>query len=315
MKRMITCTMVTVMISVQMWAQGIATEEMQNIKWHKFEWYTQENVYFENTPNKVMLGNFHVSGIPDAQGMAINLNSPLTFIFEGTYDYMVYRNPSLANQTEVVQRVSNLRERVVRNMEISINRHIIGEENLLVQANPEESQNSKIKGLLGFGIFHRNKKILIIDNVEARFASLDELPAGIAERTIFVPMKVELGYLVIPVTIDGKEVEMFFDGTARPALVVFNSRTQRQVASSKPADEKLMHNTGRNSVLLNGFEAEKDILFGNLPLSRFNVYVSEERAPSGIRGTISRAFFDDYIMIFDYQNERFGVVSNELLAK
>jgi hypothetical protein len=315
MKRIFTCIMVIAMIPMQMWAQGIATEEMGNIKWHKFEWYKQEKVFFENTTNKVMLANFHVSGIPDAQGMAINLNSPFTYIFDGTYDYMVYRNPSLANQTEVVQRVSNLRERVVKNMEISINRHIIGEDNLFVQPTPEESKDSKVKGLLGFGIFHRNKKILIVDNVEARFASLDELPAAIAEKTIFVPMKVELGYLVIPVMIDGKEVEMFFDGTSRPALVVFNNRTLRQIASSVPASEKLMHNSGRNSVLLDGFEPEKDIMFGNLTLSRFNVFVSDEKAPSGIRGSISRAFFDDYIMIFDYQNERFGIVSNELLAK
>jgi hypothetical protein len=141
------------------------------------------------------------------------------------------------------------------------------------------------------------------------------LPAAIAEKTIFVPMKVELGFLVIPVMIEGKEVEMFFDGTSRPALVVFNNRTLRQIASSIPTEEKLIHNTGRNSFLLQGFEPEKNVLFGNLPLSRFNVFVSDEKAPSGIRGTISRAFFDEYILIFDYPNERFGVVSNELLAK
>jgi hypothetical protein len=158
MKRMITSIMMIVMIQMQMWAQGLATEEMQNINWLKFEWYAQENIYFRNVPNKVMLANFHVSGIPDAQVLAINLNSPFTQIFEGTYDYMIYRNPSLASRTEVVQRVSNLRERIMRNMEISINRQIIGEDNLLIQEPSDEFQGSKIKGLLVLESFTATKK-------------------------------------------------------------------------------------------------------------------------------------------------------------
>lgn len=283
--------------------------EVQTIHWHAFEWQQQENSYFEQTPSKIITAKFHITGIPDAQTMALDLNSPFSSLFDFSYENMVYRNPSLAEQTETIQRVSNFNERLLKDMELSINRTILGEDNLFIQPTLEESRNENIKGMVGFGIFHRNKKILIVDNTLRRFASIDELPADMEASAHFVPLKVVMGYIVIPVTVSGKEVEMFFDGTSRPAMVVFNKRLLRQLSSDVPAAEMLRHQNGRENIkTLEGFEAEGSILFGQLPLANLDVYHSDDKAPSGIRGTLSRAFFDDYVIIFDYKNGRFGIL-------
>lgn len=283
-----------------------------DIKWHKFEWYPQSNNYFHDTPNHVMIANFHIGGIPEVQSFILTLSTPFSLLYDYGYENMVYRNPAFATRIESVQRVSTTKDKVLKDLELSVNRQLLGEDNMRILPTQEATRDSRIKGELGFGVFHRNKKILLIDNPGEQFASVDELPESIEQHALFVPMKVEAGYLVIPVTVGGREAEMFFDGSSRPALVIFHNRTFRQIISSVPAPEKLMHLTMRNDfVELEGFEPQATMLFNGLPLADYNVYNSEEKGPSGIRGKISQPFFKDYIMIFDYKNERFGIVNPE----
>ncbi len=285
-------------------------EAQELINWHSFEWHTQTNTYFHDTPSHVMVANFHIGGIPEVQTFILSLSTPFSLLYDYGYESMVYRNPAFATRIESVQRVSTSRDQVLRDLELSINRQLLGEDNMRILPTREDTRDSKVKGELGFGVFHRNKKVLLIDNPGERFASVDQLPASIEQHVLFVPMKVEAGYLVIPVTIGGREVELFFDGSSRPALVFFHNRTFRQIASSRPASEKLMHITMGNEFLeLEGFEPDATLLFKGLPLASYNVYNSGERAPSGIRGKISQPFFKDYIMVFDYHNERFGIVN------
>ncbi|TVQ08378.1 MAG: hypothetical protein EA361_16765 [Bacteroidetes bacterium] len=314
MKNLLTCLTIGVCLSGNMnSAASNATGEAQNkVNWHKFEWHTQTNNYFHDTPNQVMVANFHVGGIPEVQTFILTLSNPFSLLYDYGYDNMVYRNPAFATRTESVQRISTMREQVLRDLEISINRQLLGEDNMRIITTEESARENRIKGELGFGLFHRNRKILLIDNQGERFASVEELPASIEQHVLFVPMKVEAGLLVIPVTIAGRETEMFFDGSSRPALVVFQNRTFRQIVSTREAPEKLMHVTMQNEfVELKGFAPEITMLFKGMPLADYNVYHSGERAPSGIRGKISQAFFRDYIMIFDYKNERFGIVKPE----
>ena len=285
-----------------------------NINWHTFEWYYGQNSFFETIPNRVMVGNFTISGLPETQPFMISLSSLFSFVYEDAWENMVYRNQDFARRTETVTHLGNIRERILRDIDFSINRQPVGEENLRII--PSENGNGQFRGVLGFGMFHRQQQILIIDNKESRFANVEVLPEAMEQATDFVPMKVEAGYLVIPVTIGNRTVEVFFDGTTRPAMVLFHNRTYRQLISSRPAAEKLFHTTLENEmVYLEGFETGEDIYFQSMPLSKHDVYYSSERAPSGIRGRISQEFFSDYIMIFDYRNGRFGICKPDLLSK
>jgi hypothetical protein len=316
MRHLVLCLYIFMLIAVMAAtkATGQQQSETSSINWHPFEWYTGNN-YFENTPDKIILGNFRVGGIPDAMAFELSLNSPFSVLHERAYDVMIYRNPTIGTHTDVVQRASNFRERVLRNMDISINRQLLGDEVFRIEPPAHEENNGRLSGMIGFGIFHRNQKVLIVDNASGRFASVDELPAEFEEKAHFIPMKVIAGYLVIPVMIDGRPVEMFFDGTSRPAMVFFHNRTFRQMASSQPAAEKLRHLTNNTTGWLDGFQPSATAQFGDLPLASHNVYFSKEKAPSSVRGVISRAFFDEYIMIFDYKNSRFGIIQSDLIAK
>ncbi len=294
----------------------IAGQELQpgSIQWHPFEWHYGQNAFFETIPNRVMLGNFNIGGLPEVQPFIISLNNLFSFVYENAWEGMVFRNQDFARRTETVTRVGNIRERILRDTEFSINRAVVGTENLRII--PSENGNGVIRGVLGFGMFHRNGQILIIDNKGSRFANVEALPEEMEQAIDFVPMKVEMGYLVIPVTIGGRTVEMFFDGTTRPAVVFYHGRTFRQLASSRPAAEELLHTTLNDELLqLEGFEPQEDIFFQSLPLSKLDVYRSSERAPSGIRGRISQEQFSEYIMVFDYRNGRFGICKPDVLGK
>lgn len=254
--------------------------------------------------------------MPGNQPFIFSLKSPFSLIYEDAFELMVHRNPVFASQVENSQRVSSVREKILRDVELSINRSILGADNLRIVNIRPEGMDEKIKGILGFGVFHRNQSILLIDNTGSRFAMLEELPETIQKHAHLVPMKVEAGYLVIPVNVGGREVELFFDGTSRPGLIMFGNRATRQVASGQQLDQHLNYHTDDGQIIpLEGFYPEEIIYFGQLPLGQFNVYRSNERAPSGIRGRISQPFFDDYIMIFDYKNGRFGIIQQDVLSK
>ncbi|MFW5663583.1 MAG: hypothetical protein ACOCYD_00945 [bacterium] len=291
---------------------NLSAASQNQINWHTFSWHSQDGNYFENIPHKVMKADFHIGGIPEVQTYIFTLSTPFSLLYDYGYEAMVYRNPAFATRLESVQKASTMRDRVLTDLELSIDKQILGEENLRIIPTEEATRNSQIKGELGFGVFHRNRKILLVDNPGTRFACIEELPESIASKVQFVPMKVESGMLVITVSIDGRETEMFFDGTTRPALVVFHNRTFKQLASSQPVPENLLHITMNNEFMeIEGYQPDAFIFFNGLPLARYNVYKSGEKAPSGIRGKISQPFFKDYLMIFDYKNGRFGIVKPE----
>jgi hypothetical protein len=318
MKKRTSIVIALLTISYLLGAQLIYAQihDNENINWHTFQWETHGNTYFTNTPHKVIVTNLKISGIPDLQKFTLDLSTPFSYLYDFAYDGILYRNPSFAEKSETVQRITNFSETVVREIELSVEREVLGLEDMTIKKTDEANRNTETMGTLGFGIFHKNKKILLVDNPGGRFASMEELPAALVNEVSFVPMRVEAGYLVIPVTIEEKVYDMFFDGTSRPALIVFNNRLFKQTSSNVPASEKLSHlESGNNRILLDGYEPSADLLFNGMDLQEFNVYKSSERVPSGIKGVVSRAFFDDYVMIFDYKNGRFGLLKPESLAK
>ncbi|MFW5708009.1 MAG: hypothetical protein ACOC12_08820 [Bacteroidota bacterium] len=309
MKRLFISILTSVVISGFIWGKE-SPEEQKNtdqIRWLPFQWQSQ-NDYFEQTTNEVMLLNLHIGGIPEVQTFIFNLSTPFSFVYEHGYESMVYRNPDFATRVETVQRVSTMKDRILRDLDITINRNLLGQDHMRIIALDRQTQNDQIKGEMGFGIFHRYKKILLVDNTQARFTNLDELPGEIESKATFVPMRVEAGYIVLPLTIANREIDMIFDGSSRPALLTFHNRTFRQVISSEPAAEKLKHiNMNGEYSEVEGYLPKAEVFFQGLPLKNHNIYNVSEKIPGSIRGQISQAFFSDYIMIFDYRNERFGL--------
>lgn len=297
-------------------SDGDILNSNSEVQWQSFDWHIEHDRYFAGSTSREMLGSFQISGIPGNHPFMFSLSSPFSHIYEDAYDLLVHRNPAIASKVENSQRVTAERERVLRNIELSMNRNIIGSDNMQIIRHRPENSDQRIKGMIGFGMFHRAQAILIVDNPGSRFASLETLPDEFEKHAHFVPMKVESGYLVIPITAGNREIEVFFDGSSRPGLIMFGNRATRQVASQQAAPSGLFYtDASHQTVSLDGFIPQETLYFGNFPLGQHNVFRSNERGPSGIRGRISQPFFDDYLMIFDYKNGRFGIVKYELLSK
>jgi hypothetical protein len=280
--------------------------QAQEIHWQNFDWFNVQDKFLENTPERVITANLHLSGTIDPVKLEISLNNPHSVLNSKTFDEIIYFNPGIKDRIRTEQRTGHYQQRILNKSVISLDNRIIGEDEFLIIQNPNES--STIKGNLGFGLFHRDRKILLIDNVNSRFAITEDLPEYIEATASFVPMKVVTGYIVIPVEIEGRQVEVFFDGTSRPALVLFHKATYRSLASPMVAAEKLRHRNNKNqSVSLMGYKSRSIVKFDRRPLKKYDVYYSAEKIPARVKGKISRAFFDDYILILDYKNERFGM--------
>ena len=126
-----------------------------------------------------------------------------------------------------------------------------------------------------------------------------------------------MGFLVLTLNIGNRDVKMFFDGSPRPGLILFHNRTFRQMASNQRAPENLRHfaGNGEGYIQLEGFRPNDMLYFNGMPLESLDVFSWNTRAPSGIRGIVSMPFFKDYLMVFDYKNERFGLARKEVLSK
>lgn len=279
----------------------------QQVNWHTFQWHPEENGYMVNTSHHVMVVDLRIEALPETYSFMLNMNSPHSFLYEHTYEAITYRSPLLRNKVQTIPRPGNVFERLITGLSVGLNGQFVGEDNMRII--PDNGSGQRIRGLLGFGVFYQNEKVLLIDQPGSRLAWIDELPEQWEEKASLVPMIVEMGQIMIPVSVNGRTENMLFDGTTRPAMIAYHNRTFNQVSSSQKARDKLIRNNGSIDEPLEGYVPKEELFFEGNPLTAHDVYLLRQRTPSRIRASISQVFFEDYILIFDYKNQRFGILN------
>lgn len=290
-------------------------QEGQQLNWTNFDWHVESEGYNLNTSHQNILLNVYFGNLPVSAKMLLSLNSPSSILYDFVFEDLSYRSSSIRGKTKTVQGVGNSESYYLNEIDISAEESLIGIDNLRIYPTKKEERKNDFQGILGFGMFHRDRKILIIDNVYNRLAVADVVPDYMEENTRFVPMQVENGYLTIPIRFDDKEIMAFFDGTSRPAMVVYHNGTFKKLSTDQAASGKLALPEGDFDVkLVEGFKAAGIIYFADLPLKNHDIYLDKMKQPNKIRASLSHAFFLDYVMVFDYKNGRFGLMEPKFLS-
>jgi hypothetical protein len=234
-------------------------------------------------------------------------------LYDFVFEDLSYRSSSIRNKTKTMQGIGNSQKYFLSEIDIFHEDYLLGIDNLDIYPTRKDEKESEFKGILGFGMFLRAEQALLIDNLNHRLAAVDQLPGYIEENARFVPMLVESGFLKIPVKINGKEHYAFYDGSARPALIVYNNGVFKDLATDhQTGDQLIMPEGDYNIKYVDGFKpSETKISFAGLPLGSLNVYYSKENQPGKVKLSLSHAFFSDYLMIFDYKNKRFGLMEEK----
>ncbi len=291
-------------------------QESHQLNWTEFDWHVEDQGYNLKTSHQNIILDVYFGNLPVSAKMLISLNSPTSILYDYVFEDLSYRSSSIRGKTKTVQGVGNSESYFLNEIDIiTAGEYLLGIENLRIFPTKKEERKKDFQGILGFGMFHRDKKILVIDNVFNRLAVADALPDYIEENTRFVPMQVVNGFITVPLKFDDKEIMAFFDGTSRPAMVVYHNGTFKKLSTDQAAPDKLALPEGDFDVkFVEGFKPAGIIYFADLPLKNHDIYLDKIKQPGKVRASLSHAFFLDYVMVFDYKNGRFGLMEPEYLS-
>ncbi len=285
------------------------------LNWIEFDWHVEDHGYNLKTSHQNIVLDVYFGNLPVSAKMLISLSSPKSILYDYVFEDLSYRSSSIRGKTKTVQGVGNSESHFLNQIDIIAGDYLLGIENLRIFPTKKEERKNDFQGILGFGMFHREKKILVIDNVFNRLALADALPDHIEDNTRFVPMKVINGSLTIPLIFDDKEIMAFFDGTSRPAMVVYHNPVFKKMSTDQSAADKLALEEGNFDVkLIEGFKPAGNVYFADLPLKNHDIYLDKKKQPGKVRASLSHAFFLDYVMVLDYKNGRFGVMESKFLS-
>lgn len=282
-------------------------ETPENIHWVHFKWGTSDNHYNLPNPKAFMIIHPSLENLDGQMEFHLNLNIPQNILYQRGYNNLTWRNPGIASKIESLQGAGTTQRKILKEIEIGFQGNILAIDEFQIRENPDE--DSRVFGVLGFNVFAKNQTILVIDYPGQKIAFMKALPEQWMEKVLFTPMDIHLGYIQLPIMAGRKKVTLAFDGTSRSALVITNKSLYNQMITNEKTTEKLwVRGGGLDGNLLEGHLPQTMLRMGNMPLKPYNVYYWPEGRISKSQGYISQAFFDDYVLILDYPNRRFGLL-------
>ena len=130
-------------------------------------------------------------------------------------------------------------------------------------------------------------------------------------------MQASPSFLGLRIRANGKSIRLSFDGESTPALVLYRNRDFGNIASERSVPDSLRYFYPQSNryIMLEGRAPKADLYFGPYKLKSHNVYLMPERDRrlGSDRGLITQPFFQDYILIIDFKNDRFGIVTPTVL--
>ncbi len=282
----------------------------EKITWYSFEWLPSES-HLQN-PRAIMRFDPVIEGLSGFKGFQLCLDVADSYIYESAFENILWRKPELEKKILRLHSAGRTQTRVFEEAEVSINDELIGYNDFQVIDSRNEPEDINLSGFFGYKFFQSIEKILIIDHRGSRFALLDELPEAWESEAHLVRMRFSPSFLGLRLRTNGRRISLSFDGEPNPALVLYRNRDFRRIASDKSVQDSLRYYYPPKNLhlMLGGKEPEQDLYFGPYKLKSHNVYHMPKRdyRLGNDQGLITQSFFEDYVLIVDYKNERFGIV-------
>ena len=289
----------------------------QTITWYPFEWLPADSHSNLANPHAIMRIHPAIEGLPGLKGFQLCLDVADSYIYESAYNNLIWRKPGLEKKTFRYHAAGRTQTRILKDAEILLKNDLIGYNEFTVIDSRNEPEDAAVSGFIGYNFFRSIKKIVVIDHPGSRFALLDELPDKWKSKAHLVRMQTSPSFISLRLRAGSSRIRLSFDGESIPALVLYRNRDFRQIASenSVPDSLRYFYPQSNRHKMLGGKSPKTDIYFGPYKLKSHNVYFMSERSRrlGNDNGLISQPFFEDYILIVDFKNDRFGIVPPSVL--
>ena len=284
--------------------------------WYSFEWLASDGYSGLENPRSIMRVSFEIGGV-SIQGFQICLDVRENYIYESFFDDLLWRKPGFEDNVISLHAAGRTKTRLLEEVEVAIDGKTLGYTDFNVIEGFNEPEDLEISGFIGYDFFRATRTIVAIDHKSSQVAFMDKFPEKWKEKSHFVDMNLPPSFLSLRVRANRSRISLSFDGEPTPALILYRRWDFRRVASDESVKDSLKYPLPHSDeyMMLEGYKPQRDLYFGPYKLKSHNVYrmpEREHRLGSG-DGLITQAFFEDYILILDYKNGKFGIVPPSVL--
>lgn len=293
------------------WAED-SDEDKKEVTWYSFDWLPSDSHSNLDNPHGIIVIKPVVDGMRRLGGFQLSLDIADSYIYESAFDNLLWRKPDLDKKVTRLHAAGTTQTRVLEDVEITLDGNLLGYNDFRVIDSRNEPEDVKISGFFGYNFFRSIKKIVVIDYRQSRFALLDELPDEWQSKAHMVRMQSSPSFMSLSIRANSRRIRLSFDMEPIPALVLYRNRDLRRIASEGFVEDSLRYFIPQSNryIMLGGKPLQADLYFGPYKLKSHDVYLMDEKDHriGNDRGLITPSFFEDYLLIVDFKNERFGII-------
>lgn len=282
------------------------------ITWYPFEWLPSDSDNKLENPHAIIRFNPTIEGVPGLRGFQMCLDIADTYIYESAFESLLWRKPDLDKKVLRLHAAGRTQTRVLEDVEIVLGGDLLGYNDIKVIDSRNEPEDINISGFFGYNFFRSIEKIVVVDYGRSRFALLDNIPDEWQGKAHMVSMQTSPSFMSLSIRANSRRIRLSFDMEPNPALVLYRNRDFKRIASEGVVKDSLRYFIPHENryIMLEGKPPKVDLYFGPYKLKSHNVYLMDEKDHriGGDRGLITPAFFEDYILIVDFKNDRFGIM-------
>lgn len=292
------------------------TDKKDVIPWFEFKWMPSTNYFNLDVEKAHIIIDTRFDNLHEPYPVYFRMTGQDNYIYARTRQSMVWHMPPLEKKIKTTQAAGSSVTETFHAIDVKFgeSKVYVGKTSLRVVPDPEipiKIDGDNLSGSLGSSIL--NDKVLYIDFPSQRMAIYDHIPDIYKGKGKFFEFDYNMGYVTIPVTIDGRKYWFWLSGDSPPAVEIYNKRLFNKIISETEAEDSLFtYNENNRIEKTGGYKPGYEMYFEGHKLSELDIYYVEKskRWFSGKRiiGTLSNASFFDYIMIIDHKNSVFGLV-------
>lgn len=298
-------------------------QEAEGVPWIPFEWVGDSigDRYYDKLGIYVP---FSIEGIPYQFKSQFDLGAVSTMVYGNTVAPYLAAYPEVAAKVDTVdrsymiqgQRVGGIEGVTIKLGDVSFaNRDLLLFENYGGTLPGDSITSSPIKiGTIAPDLFQ--DKLLLIDYPNQRLASVDSLPASLHGKISYVDFKLDQGRIKIPLTIDGEVHDFLFDTGASMFHLHVTPKDWGNIGDTTARVDTVETSTWGEYYDVYGLPIKAEVALGDFSLAGGQVFANPREdfarffEEEGILGVTGNVYFSDHMIVIDYKNQRFGVVSD-----
>ena len=264
-----------------------------------------------------------IQGLPHKFNMQFDLGAETTTIYGNNISEYLQKYPDFSKKidTNLVFFIQSKKNPMFNNVGLNLGNISFGKRNIgyfreygdKILLDSIKTKSEKHIGTIAPDLF--KDKFLIIDYPNQRILVTEKLK-GKFTKSKLLPCSIVNGRIKIPLIINGKSENLMFDTGSSIFSLISSEDNAKKISTNEISDSLSINSWGKKEMVY-GRKINVKIKFNEVTLKPSNVYFFRNKMFSdffkqqNIWGITGNQYFLNSIVIIDYKNNRFGIISND----